>query len=181
MDHKYILTILLAVAIFSSILFLPAPNTHPTLEAEDYFRMHIRANSNSQVDQNIKYSVRDSVVETLTPILSNVESKAQAMSLLEQNLYLVEDTANQVLSKAGFDYSASASIHTELFPTRTYDNVTLVSGVYDSLIINLGTGKGDNWWCVVYPPLCFVGTDNQNSNIIYRSRLLEIINNFYGG
>ena len=181
MDYKYVISLLLAVFVFVGILFIPLQNNTKALNADEYFRMHIRANSNSSEDQNIKYEIRDSVVQVLTPILCNVESKSEAMSILANNLDLVVDTANSILSANGFAYTASASIHSELFPTRSYDDVTLVSGVYDSLIISLGSGTGDNWWCVVYPPLCFVGTDNSTSNIVYRSKLLDIINKFYGG
>ena len=81
----------------------------------------------------------------------------------------------------GFDYFADATILKEYFPTRTYDDVTLYDGEYDALIINLGSAKGDNWWCLVYPPLCFVAEyDLTNSNIVYRSKLLEIIQSFFG-
>lgn len=181
MDYKYLISIVLALAVFVGILLLPNSGTPNTLKVDEYFRMHIRANSNSDSDQNIKYCVRDSVVEALSPILCDVTSKTQAMQLLDSNLDLVVSTANKVLSDAGFEYTASADIRTELFPTRSYDDVTLASGIYDSLIISLGTGTGDNWWCVVYPPLCFVGEHSNSANIIYRSKLLDIISNFYGG
>ena len=66
----------------------------------------------------------------------------------------------------------------EEFPTRVYEGVTLEAGVYDALIVELGTGKGDNWWCVIYPPLCFSGEATGN-NVQYRSRIWEIIRNFF--
>ena len=80
----------------------------------------------------------------------------------------------------GFNYGCKAYIDAENFPTRSYDDVVLEAGVYDALILNLGSGKGDNWWCVVYPPLCFIGgNDNGQNNIVYRSKLLEIIEDFF--
>ena len=102
MDYKYIISLLLVLGVFVGILFIPN-NTHSTnLNSKDYFRMHIRANSNSEVDQNIKYVIRDGVVEALTPLLSNVESKSEAMQLLQNNLDIVVDTANQILLQNGF-------------------------------------------------------------------------------
>ena len=86
--------------------------------------------------------------------------------------------ANNVLKNEGFCYTSNALVTSEEFPTRTYQNLTLPEGVYDSLIVNLGTGSGNNWWCVVYPPLCFVNADN-SSEVTYRSKLLEIINSFW--
>lgn len=181
MDYKYLISLLAVICIFVGILFIPNNTQTNTLNNEEYFRMHIRANSNSETDQNIKYTIRDGIVEALSPLLSDVQSKQHAMELLQDNLNVVIDTANSILLENGFSYTANASIRNELFPTRSYDNVTLVSGVYDSLIVELGNGTGDNWWCVVYPPLCFVGDNCGTSNIIYRSKLLDIINNFYGG
>ena len=84
--------------------------------------------------------------------------------------------ADKVLRANGYTYGARASIRQEQFPTRVYDGVTLDAGVYDALIVELGTGAGDNWWCVVYPPLCFSGG---NGNVIYKSKIAEIIGKFF--
>ncbi len=81
------------------------------------------------------------------------------------------------MQKSGFRYTARAALKREEFPTRVYEGVTLPAGVYDALIIELGTGKGDNWWCVLYPPLCFAG--GMGVNIQYRVKIWEIIQNFF--
>ena len=81
-----------------------------------------------------------------------------------------------LLSVFSFNYSAKASVKKEKFPTRVYQGVQLESGIYDALIIELGSGKGDNWWCVVYPPLCFTG---ENVKYSYKSKILQIIRSFY--
>jgi stage II sporulation protein R len=77
-----------------------------------------------------------------------------------------------VLKENGFTYTSRASIRQEEFPTRTYGDFTLESGVYDALIVELGTGEGDNWWCVIYPPLCFTAG---NGNVTYISAIQQII------
>ena len=143
---------------------------------KEYLRIHIRADSNEDVAQNVKYKVRDSVVEYLTPYIANVKSKKDAENMLCSKLKDIEDVANGVLKQNGFTYTANANIKTEKFPTRVYDNLTLKSGFYDALIINLGSGKGDNWWCVVYPPLCFY---NESDNLVLKSKIKEIIDGFY--
>jgi len=125
-------------------------------ENSDFLRLHIRANSNSVADQDIKYEVRQEIVNELTPIFVNITSKRAAMEALENNLSRIEAAANRVLSAGEFSYKARASLRTEFFPTRHYNEYSVPEGVYDALIINLGTGEGDNWWCVVYPPLCFL-------------------------
>ena len=141
----------------------------------EYLRIHIRANSNDQAEQSIKYAVSNKVVEFLTPIVAECDSKQKAIELLTNNLNNIESVANKVLSDGGFNYSARAKLCEEKFPTRVYNGFTLECGIYDALIIELGSGLGENWWCVVYPPLCF--TDSV-AGYRYKSKILEIINDF---
>ena len=143
----------------------------------EYLRMHVRANSNSAEDQAVKYEVKEAIVEYLTPVAASAESKEEAVAALEAALPGIERTANAVLAENGFAYLSRAEIRAEEFPTRVYDGVTLEAGVYDALIVELGSGKGANWWCVVYPPLCFAG--ETGANVQYRSRIWEIIHDFF--
>ena len=145
-------------------------------DANAYLRVHIRANSNSTQDQEVKYKVRDAVVSFLTPIVADCTSKEEAMKKIGANLDGAAKVADETLKKHGYTYGARASIRQEEFPTRVYEEVTLEAGVYDALIMELGTGEGDNWWCVVYPPLCFT---SGNGNIIYKSKIAEIIRSFF--
>lgn len=141
----------------------------------EYLRIHIRANSNSEVDQNVKYKVKDAVTDYLTPYLINVNSKKEAEELLCRLDGEIERVADNVLKENGFTYKTEAQIRNEKFPTRVYEDFTLESGYYDALILELGSGTGDNWWCVVYPPLCFTDTSVKYE---YRSKLIEIVKNF---
>ncbi len=144
-----------------------------------YVRIHIRAHSNAAFDQNVKYAVKDAVTELLTPLLAQCESKDKAKAAVSGALADIERAANSALAAGGADYRARARLDAEQFPARSYGGFLLEDGVYDALIIELGSGTGDNWWCVVYPPLCFVGYgDNGGTDIHYRSKLLEIIENF---
>ncbi len=145
-------------------------------EKEDYLRIHIRANSNSERDQDIKYEIKDKIVEYLTPIISTCETREEFESKLASQIPQIVCIANEILAQNNFDYKSNASVRSEYFPTRTYGSLTLQAGQYEALILNLGSGEGDNWWCVVYPPLCFINGDN----IVYKSRLLEVIKNFFG-
>ncbi len=142
----------------------------------EYLRVHIRANSNAEEDQTVKYLVRDAVVAFLTPAVAECETKAEAMAAVKARLPSISAVADGVLRENGFLYGARASLRQEEFPTRVYENETLAAGVYDALIVELGTGAGDNWWCVVYPPLCFSAG---NGNIVYKSKIMEIIKKFY--
>lgn len=150
-------------------------------EEETYLRVHIRANSNEKEDQAVKYSVKTAVVDFLTPLLSNGKTFKQAYEIINDNLSNIEAVADKVLKDNGFSYKSHAKLNEEYFPTRSYGEYTLENGYYDALILNLGTGEGNNWWCVVYPPLCFIGKEgNDKNNVKYRSKLVEIIKNFFG-
>lgn len=147
---------------------------------EAYLRVHIRANSNSSEDQQVKYVVKAAVVDFLTPKIAEGSSFKEAYNIIESNLNQIEKISDKVLKKNGYDYKTEASLNDEYFPTRSYGEYTLERGYYDALIVNLGDGKGDNWWCVVYPPLCFIGSEgNSFKNIKYKSKLVEIIKKFF--
>jgi hypothetical protein len=92
--------------------------------------------------------------------------------VFNENLTNIEKVANSVLAKNGFNYTAKARILEEEFPERKYQDLTLEEGIYKALIIELGSGTGNNWWCVVYPPLCFTG---EGVNYVYKSKIYEII------
>lgn len=141
----------------------------------DYLRLHIRANSNLDIDQQVKYKVKDSVVECLTPHFSQIESKEQAIKKVEILSSQIEAECEKVLRNNGFCYSVKVKVCNEYFPTRKYDNTTLKSGYYDAVVIELGEAKGDNWWCVMYPPLCFVNKNENQTQIKFESR----INNWF--
>lgn len=164
----------ISIFVIAIIILVAAGFAFPTTQTE-YLRIHVRANSNSDIDQKIKYSVKDAVVAFLTPIVSECDTKEKVEKAMSDNLEKIEQTANEVLKNNGFEYECRAKINNEKFPTRTYGDLTLESGYYDALILELGEGAGDNWWCVVYPPLCFVGS---GTNYVYKSKILEIIRNF---
>ncbi len=163
--------LLIAIIILSGICL----NQQESKTEREYLRIHIRANSNDFVDQTVKYKVKTAVVEYLTPFISECDSKVKAQKMLSDRLDGINQVADSVLKEEGFNYTAKSSIRNEQFPTRVYGELQLDSGFYDALIIELGSGSGDNWWCVVYPPLCFVENTN---GYVYKSKILEVINDF---
>ena len=175
---KKVFTIFFLCLIIAVCLIVGAQISKSTQQHENYLRIHIRANSNLEQDQNIKYYIKDAIVDFLTPVISTCKTKQDFENALNQNLVNIECIANQILAQNSFDYKSSAKINNEYFPVRSYDNLTLENGYYDALIINLGSGSGDNWWCVVYPPLCFL---NSNADYCYKSRILEVIKKYFGG
>ncbi|MGN0814664.1 MAG: stage II sporulation protein R [Candidatus Coproplasma sp.] len=144
-------------------------------EYSDYLRIHVRANSNSADDQQVKYEVKDEVVAFITPYVAECVTKERALEVIGGILPEIEKVCDEALISRGKSYRSRAQIRQEKFPTRVYGELTLEEGIYDALIIELGTGEGDNWWCVIYPPLCFTSA---NASVEYRSAIWEIINKF---
>lgn len=124
--------------------------------ASEVLRLHIIGDSNNSQDQEIKLLVKEAVVAYLEPILKDVTHKTDAIYLIEQELPALTALSDQVLAEGGFSYCASASLEKTYFPIKTYGDLTLPAGIYDSLQIRLGSAAGKNWWCLVFPRLCFV-------------------------
>lgn len=159
--------------LISSICFSFA-NSDDGYDGVQYLRIHIRANSNSENDQTVKYMVKDAIVDFLTPKLAYITDKDSAIETVQNNLKVISYVCDKKLQENGFNYGANAILQKEKFPTRNYGELTLPAGEYDALIVNLGDAKGDNWWCVVYPPLCFTNSEN----VVYKSKILELIERF---
>ena len=168
-DMKQMVVVIgLIVLVIAGATLLPQKNIDV-----DYLRLHIRANSNSSVDQDVKYEVKNAVVEFLSPVFCTVESKEKAIELVNSYSASIKAKCEQVLKSKGFNYSVNIKVDNEFFPTRTYANTTLESGCYDAVIIELGQAQGDNWWCVMYPPLCFVNKNENINQIKYKSKIYE--------
>ncbi len=164
------------IALFVLLVFCIALVAFPQQSNQDFLRIHIRADSNNDVDQAVKFLVRDAIVQYLSPLLENATSKQKAMAILASQLQNIQHVCDNVLVSNGFDYTSTVKLCVEQFPDRSYNGINLPSGVYDALVINLGSGSGNNWWCVVYPPLCFVGGEANGTNQVqYKSKLWEII------
>ena len=172
---------IIAVALAVLICIIVAATASGQANAE-FLRIHIRADSNSEADQSVKYVVKTAVVDYLTPYLTNATTKEKAMEVVKTHLDDIKAVCDKTLAQNGKNYRATVRLCEEEFPDRAYNGVTLQAGVYDALIVELGSGSGNNWWCVVYPPLCFVGGEGSGSgSITYKSKLLEIIEKWKTG
>ena len=117
-------------------------------------RLHVLANSDSKEDQALKYRVRDAVLGRITALVSTSADRGEAEGLIRGRLLELEELATKEIAAAGYDYPVSASLKELEFPTREYEGFTLPAGEYLALQIVIGEGEGQNWWCVVFPPLC---------------------------
>lgn len=120
------------------------------------FRLHIIANSNSKVDQDLKYKVRDALLDYMNSISKGIDSKEEVIRISKNNLDTYKKIAENVISESGFSYPVSVEIGNFSFPTKVYGDISFPSGYYDALRVKIGESSGQNWWCVMFPPLCFV-------------------------
>ena len=133
---------------------------------QNVLRLHIIANSDTPADQALKLAVRDEILKNSMDIFKNCDDVTTACSTAETQLQNISGIANSVIKEKGFNYSAVASVGDAYFETREYDDFTLPAGNYKSLIVNLGEGKGKNWWCVVFPCVCVPTADAKLSDSV---------------
>ncbi len=169
---KFILSFVSIMIIAIALIFCGQANEEKN---EDYMRIHVVANSNSEQDKSIKYLVKDAVVDFLIPLLAEATTKVEAEEIIAENLNKIKGVADDVLNNQGVNYFATVTIQEEKIPTRLYGDMVFEEGIYESLNIKLGNAKGDNWWCVVFPAVCFVDTKSFQ-NIEYISKIWDIIN-----
>ena len=122
--------------------------------ADSVVRLHIVANSNSDADQEVKLKIRDAILEYVSEEYPNGATKEEAAKHLKGNLAEIEEIAIDVLKKSGFDHMVSANYGVYSFPTKEYDGLALPAGKYEAVRVELGQAKGENWWCIMFPPLC---------------------------
>ncbi len=161
----------------------------------DVLRLHVIAASDSEEDQKLKLKVRDAILTAGTDIFDGSVDVENAIEKIIPKIKTLEETANKVIKENGFDYDVAITIDKEYFTTRTYETVTLPAGEYLSLIIKIGEGKGKNWWCVMFPPMCISAANedmvlksalnkneinlvNRNPKFEPRFKIIEIFENF---
>ena len=157
-------------------------NTNPTLEkttqdkiASNILRLHILANSNTTYDQHIKLLVRDAVLDKMATLSDGATDIQNITKILNTHLDSIVETANSVLIDNGQKPTASAQITNLYFPEIEYGDITMPSGYYNSLQITLGTAQGKNWWCVMFPMLCFIDNEKGESTEEMRDYFREFL------
>jgi stage II sporulation protein R len=152
----YILVLALATCI---IYTLPSGGS-PQPATDGLLRLHVIANSDSPEDQELKLRVKDRIVSEIGGLVSEMKTKEEILEFLQRNMRYIEDTAAREVKDANKEYGVKAEVGYFAFPTKSYGSLALPAGEYQALRIVLGEGGGANWWCVMFPPLCFVDTKN---------------------
>ena len=154
MKRFFVLLLLLTLFIFVSALSYV--NAVSEDIANSVFRLHVIANSDSEEDQALKLKVRDELLSYMNTLAKDCTSKEEVVTLAKEHQEEFKEIAEQVIYNSGFSYPVTIQIGDSDFPTKTYGDISLPSGTYDALRVQIGEAKGKNWWCVMFPPLCFV-------------------------
>ena len=174
--YKRILLLMVLFLCYTSICAF----SYATVDIDDIsdsvFRLHIIANSDSKEDQDLKLLVRDNVLKYMKEISTDVSSKEEVISLMEDHLDDFKSIAISTIRENGFDYDVNLRIGKFDFPTKTYGDISLPSGMYDALRIEIGDAIGQNWWCVMFPTLCFVDVSSGSLDDDSKAVLEESLN-----
>ena len=144
---------------------------------DSVFRLHVIANSDSKEDQNLKYIVRDNLLKYMNEICKECSSKEEAIEIAKAHTEDFKRIAEDTITQEGYSYDAQIEIGEFDFPTKNYGDITFPTGNYDALKVKIGSAQGHNWWCVMFPPLCFVdissGTVPEDSKRILENELTK--------
>ena len=142
--------------------------------SDNVFRLHVIANSDSVEDQNLKYIVRDKLISYMNNLCSNCTNKEEAIEIVNNNISSFQEIAQNTILENGYNYNVTVEVGNFEFPTKTYGDISFPAGYYDALKVKIGTAKGQNWWCVMFPPLCFIDV---TSGIVPDSSKEQLQNN----
>ncbi len=153
---KKFLILIILLFIYTIICAFSYVNAVSSNIESTVFRLHVIANSDSKEDQNLKYIVRDSILKYINEISKTATSKEEVIQIAKDNINTIEELAQKTVYENGFNYDVNVRIGNFAFPTKKYGDISLPAGFYDALRVEIGSASGQNWWCVMFPPLCFV-------------------------
>ena len=159
---KSVLILLSALLLLIALLSI-LPIHSESLIYDEVLRLHVIANSDSDADQKLKLLVRDAILEETQKILKNAKSREEAEKIISENSALLENIALETVRKNQFDYSVTLELGREKYPTKNYESCAFPSGEYLSLRIKIGEASGENWWCVLFPPLCLSAATDKDA------------------
>ena len=155
---NFILILTILVFIYISLLSFNYSKAVSSNLSDSVFRLHIIANSDSSADQELKLKVRDNIINYMNTLTSSSSDKKDVISMVNNHLDSFKEIALNTLKENGYNYDVNIEIGNFNFPTKTYGDISFPAGNYDALKIEIGDAIGQNWWCVLFPPLCFVNS-----------------------
>lgn len=176
MKNKVIAIMLFLIVLCGSILWISYREFYASQKtiSNKIIRFHVIANSDVAEDQALKLKIRDEVLKYIYPKLNESKNIDESRKIIKKNDNSIKEIAQNVVKKNGYKYSIITKLSHENFPIKTYGNITLPQGNYEAYRIIIGNGQGHNWWCVMFPPLCF--TDITKGEVSYKKTEKEMKN-----
>lgn len=172
MVRRPVLSLSLVILLIFGSVFIVNNFTQKAYTKDNLIRFHVVANSNSKLDQDVKYQVRDALVGMLSKDLANLNNYEEACELVIEKKPEIICKASEVLAQSGLSYPVSMDFGRYSFPARAYGKIILPQGKYQAVKVVLGNGEGANWWCVLFPPLCFVDVSGEDREVVGISKPL---------
>lgn len=170
-------TIILIIFIIAFYVISPKIVEGAIKIPEDSIRIRIVPNSNSKEDQKIKRKVKKGIQNTMYNLLKETKDSDNAEKIIKSNLPKIDNEVNEILKRQNYNLDYNIKYGYNYFPEKNYKGIKYEEGYYKSLLITLGEGKGDNWWCVLFPPLCLIEAE-ENTQVEYKSLVQEILKNY---
>jgi len=146
----------LCIGFFCVLMFNSYFESTEAALAKEVIRFHVLANSDEAYDQELKLKVRERIINEMSKMFDKNGDICDAREVIESNLTKIKNIAKDEIQKNGYNYDVKVSLGKSEFPTKEYGEIVLPAGSYEALIVEIGKGKGQNFWCVLFPPLCFV-------------------------
>lgn len=161
------LALLLFGTLFGFLVLLSTQLPNETaFAAQNLLRLHVIAHSNTPRDQDLKLVVRDAILAEAKGLFADVQDKAEAQNLVEKSKRKIQEIAQDTIYAAGFSYPVQVQVGYYPFPERTYGAISLPEGYYDAVRVEIGEARGENWWCVLFPPLCLSDLEDDHSSLL---------------
>ena len=170
-------TIFILITIFLIYYIIGVASEEIIKIPDEAIRFRVIANSNSTQDQDVKYKVKDEVESYMASILQNVDNIDESRTIISTNLDNISNKVTNVFNKNNYKLNYMVNFGLNYFPEKEFKGITYDEGYYESLVITIGEGKGDNWWCVLFPPLCMLEAE-ESTDIEYKSFVKEIVDKY---
>lgn len=170
-------TIFILITIFLIYYIIGALSEEIIRIPDEAIRFRVIANSNTKQDQDVKYKVKDEVESYMASILQNVDTIDESRAIISTNLDSINSKVINVFNRNNYNLNYKVNFGLNYFPEKEFKGITYDAGYYESLVITIGEGKGDNWWCVLFPPLCMLEAE-ESTEVEYKSFVKEIIDKY---
>lgn len=170
-------TLFLFITIIITYVVLGNVLAEKNLIPEDAIRIRVIPNSNSAYDQDMKSKVKDELQKDMYNLLKDVKGVDEARKVINSNLKNIDNNISQLFTKENYNQTFNINFGLNYFPEKEYKGIKYEEGYYESLLVTIGEGAGDNWWCVLFPPLCLIEAE-ESTEVEYTSFVKEMLNKY---